>query len=238
MVEFEYLNLRIIQTQHGISFDQTKHTQKTIASKFFPPETTEHLKSPHTPFRTDSQFETNISENLLATEQQLLELLKQYGGTYAEIIGQLMHLFVWTRPDLWFFCTWHDQYIQAPNATAFAALHRGLRYVATNFHYHIVYHHKMIDGYNTLCDDFDPPKFEGINLPNGLIIAVDSDNAQDNRTCRSCHSIIALVNNVSIDWKTEQQECIALHSTDSETRGAFQLQRKASSFKMWWSSSA
>ena len=46
------------------------------------------------PFGTDSQFETDIHEDLPATEEQLVLLQKQYGGTYAEIIGQLIYAFV------------------------------------------------------------------------------------------------------------------------------------------------
>ena len=78
------------------------------------------------PFCTDSQFETDISEDLLVTEQQLVLLQKQHGVTYAEIVGQLMHVFVWMRPDLGFFCTQQAQYIQAPSATAFVGLNCGL----------------------------------------------------------------------------------------------------------------
>ena len=69
-----------------------------------PPSTTERLKKVHTPFLTNTQFETDISEDLPATKQQLVLPQKEYGGIYAEIIGQLMHIFVWTQPDLGFFC--------------------------------------------------------------------------------------------------------------------------------------
>ena len=84
----------------------------------------------------------------------------------------------------------------------------------------------MIDGYHTLRVDFDLPKFEEIHLSNSLILAVDSDHARDNQTCRSCHSIIALVNNASIDWKTKQQKYIVLLSTSSETCGTFAATKK------------
>ena len=78
-----------------------------------------------------------------------------------------------------------------------------------------------IDGFHTLCVNFDPPKFEEIQLPNSLILIVDSDHARDMRTRRSCHHLQALVHGVALDWKHEQQRCVALHSTDSEIRGVF-----------------
>ena len=36
--EIEYLNLCTIQTQHGTTFNQTKHIIEIIVNKFFPPE--------------------------------------------------------------------------------------------------------------------------------------------------------------------------------------------------------
>ena len=68
--------------------------------------------------------------------------------------------------------------------------------------------------------DFDPPKFESITLPNGLIIIVDADHARDLRTRRSCHNFLAFINGVTVDWKTSQQKVVSLHSTEAETRGA------------------
>ena len=50
---------------------------------------------------------------------------------------------------------------------------------------------------------------------------IDSDHARDNRTRKSCTSIKALMLGVIFDWKMEQQKVVALHSTDSETRGVF-----------------
>jgi len=217
-----YLNLRIIQTVYGVSFDQTDHIQRTIVDKFFPPETTEILKSVHTPFRTDSQYELDLAEQLPATDSQLSALIKKYGGSFGEIIGQIMHVFVFTRCDLGFTCTRLARYIQSPSAASFAGLYRALRYLATHTHRPIFYPRKQsIDGFHTLRVDYDTPKFEAIQLPNGFLLMIDSDHARDNRTRKSCTSIKALMIGVIFDWKMEQQKVVALHSTDSETRGVF-----------------
>ena len=79
----------------------------------------------------------------------------------------------------------------------------------------------MIHGYQTLRVDFRPPKFGEVHLANSLILTVEGDHARDNHTHQSCHNIIALINNVRNDWKTEKNKNIALHSTNRETRGAF-----------------
>lgn len=157
-----YLNLRIIQSSFGISYDQTKHIEQTIVPKFFPPESTERLKSVHTPFRTDSKYEAELCEQLPATEDELKLLEERYGGSFGEIIGQLMHVYVWTRPELGFSCTRLARYIQAPSEAAFAGLYRQLRFLATHPHRPIIYPRGTIDGFHTYRVDFDPPKFEAI----------------------------------------------------------------------------
>ena len=69
--------------------------------------------------------------------------------------------------------------------------------------------------------DFDPPKYEAIEIPNGLIMMVDSDHARDPSTRRSCEMAMALILGVAVDWKHGQQKFVAIHSTDSETRAMF-----------------
>ena len=215
-----YLNIRIVQSSDGISYDQTSHIEDTIKRKFFPPARALSLKSVHMPFRTDSQFEINLSEELSASTQDLLHLIRRYGGTYAEILGYLLHVFVWTRPDLGYSCTRLGKYTQAPTPSAFAGLYRAVRYLCTHIHRPIFYPRKRIEGYHTIRVDFDPPKFASIQLPNGLIIAVDADHGRDLHTRRSCHNFISFMNGVAIDWKTTQQKIVSLYSTEAETRGA------------------
>ena len=53
----KYLNVRIIQTDMGISIDQTQHIKTNVIEKFFPPNRTDRLKSANTPYRSDSEYE-------------------------------------------------------------------------------------------------------------------------------------------------------------------------------------
>jgi len=218
----KYLNIRIIQSKHGISIDQSEHIQDHIINKYFPPAKIEdsHLKKVHTPFRTDNKYEIDLLEELPATPEQLKILEQKYGGTYASIIGAIMHVYVWTRLDLGYAITRLSQYIQNPSAAAFAGLYRVLRYIATHRHRPIMYPRKKMAGSHTVRVDFDHPNFESIELSNGLIELVDSDHARDNATRRSCHCILALLNEIVVHYKMQQQKIVALHSTDSEIRGA------------------
>jgi hypothetical protein len=220
-----YLNLRIIQSPHGISFDQTEHIEDKVIKKYFPPEKIgdSTLKAVHTPWRTDSQYEADLLEQLPAVGEALKELEKRYGGTYAAIIGSLMHVYVWSRPDIGFSCIRSSRWIHAPSAAAFAGLYRQIRYLSTHTHRPIMYPRGTLDinGTHNIRVDFDPPKFKSMELPNKLIELVDSDHARDITTRRSCHCILALLLGVVVNWKVEQQKCVALHSTDSELRGSF-----------------
>ena len=56
----KYLNMQIVQTNMGISIDQTRHIQTNILDKWFPPDTTEQFKTADTPYRTDSEFERQL----------------------------------------------------------------------------------------------------------------------------------------------------------------------------------
>ena len=225
--KLEYLNFRIIQSPHGISFDQSEHILKTIIHKFFPPSTTERLKSVHTPFRTDSAYEVELLEDLPATPSQLESLIKRYRGTYPEILGQLMHVYVWSRLELGFALTRLGRHTQGPSAAAFAGLYRVIRFLATHPHRPIIYPRRLIDGYHTLRVNFDPPKFVAMDLPNSLVCMVDSDHARDHETRRSIESVLLLFGGCAFDWKQVQSRLVALHSTDSETRGAFTASKRS-----------
>lgn len=133
-----------------------------------------------------------------------------------------MHVWVWSRPELGYSTTRLSQYTHAPNTASFQGLYRMLRFLATHMHRPIFYPAGMsLDDYQELRVDFDPPNFESMDIPNGLIAVDDADHARDHATRRSHDCTIALVCGVAIHWKMNQQKCIAIHSTDSELRGNF-----------------
>ena len=101
-----------------------------------------------------------------------------------------------------FTCTQLDEYTKHPNVAELSGLYQALCYASTHTHCTMIYPRIMFDGYHTLRADFDPPKYEDIHLPNGLIVAVNSDHARDNHTWLSYQNLIALINNVSFNWKT------------------------------------
>ena len=64
------LNFRIVQSENGISIDQTEHIKKNVIDTYFPLNGQEIIKSADTPFRTDSQYETDLAEQAPATNEE------------------------------------------------------------------------------------------------------------------------------------------------------------------------
>ncbi len=46
----KYLNIRVVQSEFGVSFNQTHHIKTTIIDKWFPPSSTERIKGVDAPF--------------------------------------------------------------------------------------------------------------------------------------------------------------------------------------------
>ena len=87
----KYLNLRIIQTDQGVSFDQTHHIKTNIVDEWFPASKTKRIKSADTPYCRDSKYERQLQEQLPATGTVLADPEKENGGRYNAIIGKFLH---------------------------------------------------------------------------------------------------------------------------------------------------
>ena len=217
----KYLNCRIVQTDLGVSFDQTHHIRTTILDVWFPKDSTERLKTADTPYRTDSQFEKDMCEQLPATGDQLVELETKYGGKFNSLIGVLLHVFQVSRYELGFTISRLGQYNCAPNAAAFEGLRRVGRFLATHPHSPIMYPRAKFTAYTTIRWEVEPGRFIEQVISNFLAEFVDSDHARDTKTRRSISCIMAMLLGVLVDWQMGKQSCVAAHSTDAEIRAYF-----------------
>jgi hypothetical protein len=127
----KYLNIRIIQSDLGISYDQTEHIERKILQKHFPDDKIGDtiMKEVHTPFRTDNQYEIDLFQ-LPATKEELKKLVKRYGAGFSSILGDIiiMHVWVWSRPDLGYSTTRLGQYTHALNTASFQGLYCALQF--------------------------------------------------------------------------------------------------------------
>lgn len=220
--KFKYLNLEIIQTEHGVSYDQTDHIQRKIINKYFPPDkiNDSKLKQVHTPFRTDSDYEKDLAEQLPATKDELKILEERYGDSYGAILGELMHVEVISRFDLSYSMRRLAQFTHAPSEAAFAGLYRVLRFLATHVHRPVMYPRRSFDGFEEINVEFDDPHSRSISIPRTPCTIVDSDHARDTLRRKSHHCVVSLLNGVIVHNRVQQQRAVALHSTHSEIIGS------------------
>eukprot|EP00956_Cyclotella_meneghiniana_P008309 scaffold11091_cov47-Cyclotella_meneghiniana.AAC.1 len=220
--KFQYLNLDIIQTEHGISYDQTDHIRRKIINKYFPPDkiSESKLKPVHTPFRTDSDYEKDLAEQLPASEDELKILEQRYGDSYGAILGEIMHVEVCSRFELSYSIRRLAQFTHGPTEAAFAGLYRVLRFLATHPHRPVMYPRRKFQGYDELRVDFDAPKFKSTQIPRVPCTIADSDHARDTLRRKSHHCVVSLLNGVIVHNRVQQQRSIALHSTHSEILGS------------------
>jgi hypothetical protein len=216
----QYLNFRIISTEQGVSFDQTKHIKDNVISIFFNEEE-ERFKTQDTPFRTDSTFERELQESLPATGKELARLEKEFKGSCLMHIGTLGHVAQMSRFDISYATTRLDQLSCAPSEAAFIAVKQIYRYLATYPHMPIFYPRNKIHGTQEIRYDYDPGNFHRMIVSNNLSIWPDADHARDQRTRQSMTCVIALLLCVIVHWKMEQQKCIAAHTTDSEVQAFY-----------------
>lgn len=93
----QYLNLQIIQSDAGISIDQTQHILKMLEPHY--PKGSPFTKT-DIPFRTDRAYEQELSDAVPASSSELQLLEKEYGASYATLYGQLLHVATVTRPQI------------------------------------------------------------------------------------------------------------------------------------------
>lgn len=224
-----FLNLRIIQSPHGISFDQTEHIKQTIVDRWFPNQTSP-VGQTDTPFRTDSAYETELAEALPLEGPELLQMEKEYNGKYSATVGQYNHIEQWSRPDTSYSTTRYASYAAFPTRPAFHGLKRQAKYFACNLHRPIVYPRgASLDGTTKLKYDFGNGEFEEKIILNNLEMFPDANHARGVDDRRSITSIIFTLLGVAIHWKVNKQPALAVHSTDAEIR-AFYLGTKLAEY--------
>ena len=217
----KYLNVRIIQTDMGISIDQTQHIKTNVIEKFFPPNRTDRLKSANTPYRSDSEYERALSETLPARGQELTNLELLFGGSFHSLVGVLLHIQQVTRFEIGYAITRLSQFSSCPNEPAFHGLTRIARFLATHLHSPIMYPRKKIKGYRPITFETEPGKVIEHLITNEPCLGADADHARDIKTRKSISCIKGFINGVIVIWIMQKQTCMAAHSTDAETRAYF-----------------
>ena len=97
-IEVQFLNFRIIQSEHGFLIDQTNHIIQSIMNDYFDKD--ERVKYKSSLFPLDSKVEYELYAALPMSEDGLEKSEKKYNGKYNKWTGELEHITVWSRQDI------------------------------------------------------------------------------------------------------------------------------------------
>ena len=223
-----FLNMRITVGKQGISLDQTEAIITFCRQYWGLPE---KLKSVKTPFRTDSELEKELLEDLPANPMELKRLEKEYGGSYRSIYGSLLYFSNHTRMDIAYaMCRW-GKYLAAPTAAAFAGLRRICRYLAIHPHRPIFFPCLPITGNNLMAFHWSPKETETKQFPNELTCFNDAGEPQDLTDLRSITCNIHTMGGVAVTWEVKKTTSIPLHSTDAEIRSNSRATKRTKIFR-------
>ena len=217
--ELKYLNFRIIQSEFGISMDQTRHIRESIIDPWFG--TSTNVRTADTPFRTDSQFEQDLAEVLPASPDELQQLEQEYNGPYRSTLGKLNHIQQCSRPDLSYPLNRLARFSVAPSRVTFHGLKRCILYIRTHPHCPLMYPSHPFEGELTYHRHLDKDNIIKHIVTNNLAFFADTDHARSLIDRRSISSLIFTLLGTAFHWKVQCQPTVALHSTDSEIRGFY-----------------
>ena len=224
----QYLNLQIIQSDAGISFDQTQHILKMLEPHY--PKTSSFTRT-DIPFRTDREYEQELMNAIPASPTELKLLEKEYKGSYATLYGQLLHVSTVSRPQISYALLRLGKFQSGPCREGFEGLKRIFRYLATHPNVPIMYPRGPQSHRNIITFiPHEKPK-EQIQLPNTLSQLCDANYGTDLTDRKSISSCITMYNGSIVSWKATKQMAIATSTTDSETRSLFTGLRKVLTFR-------
>ena len=215
----KYLNFRIIQSDSGVSIDQTDHILDLVNS-YIPVDT--KLSPVDTPLRTDRQFQTEVGASLPSSPSELKSLEKEYGFKYSPLYGAPLHISSSSRPDLSNEMNRLGIFQAGPNRLAFQSLHRCIVYLRTHPNVPLMYSNKPFTSETVFQSHFSRAKnTDYLRVPHCLCGHVDSSFAPYKDDIHSITGCIETLDSTAISWKTTKQIACATSATEAETRAYY-----------------
>jgi hypothetical protein len=215
----KFLNLRIVQSPHGISFDQSQHINNTILSEYFKDIPTSTIPKQVFPFPINATFERTLYESPPLSGIDLVNATKRFRFSFGHIVGELMHIATVSRPDLAYCVMRYSGYMACPNLPIFEALHSTMCYLYHHPHLPIMYPNKPYKLSNSSLQTHwhtGFAEFLPADYGDGLATFADADFARCLRTRRSVSAHFQLLNGVLVSWGCKKQPTTALHSSGAE----------------------
>lgn len=95
-----FLNLRFIQSSHGISINQVQHVESILCENCGDTYGSNTISYVSEPFPTDMSFEHDIYSCFPIIDDEHPSYIQKYGGSLAHWVGKLVYLSTHTRLDL------------------------------------------------------------------------------------------------------------------------------------------
>ena len=235
----KFLNLRIIQSPAGISFDQTQHIQNTLLYDYFKDIPKDSITRQLYPFPLDATFEKRLYEAPPLQGIELTSVTKKYRFSFGHLVGCLMHIAHVSRLDLAYSIMRYSGYMACPNLPIFEALHLTLCYLFHHPHLPIMYPSRpyktttrtLQTHWNTGHAEYLPSDYG-----DGLATFADADFAHCLRTRRSISANFHLLNGVIVSWSCKKQPITTLHSSGAELTSLHRAGFKSSLLQSFLSS--
>jgi hypothetical protein len=213
------LNLRIVQSPSGVSFDQTQHIQTTILAEYFEDIAPSSIPKQIYPFPLDPAFEKRLYEHAPLTGIDLTAATKKFRFSFGHVVGSLMHLTTISRPNLAYSIMQYSGYMACPNQPIFDALHLTMCYLYHHPHLPIMYPSKPFKfGSKSLQTHWHTGFAEYLpgDYSDGLACFAGADFARCLHTRCSVSAHFHLLNGVVVSWGCKKQPVTSLHSSGAE----------------------
>jgi hypothetical protein len=220
----KFLSLRIIQTNKGISIDQSEYIYSLLLH--FYGDDLDFIKTSTTPMRTDSQFEKEMQEAVPLQGQDLIDAVTQYKGGLRFHIGKLGWAGEGTRPDIVFAVHRIAETSASPTLLSFACISRIYRYLAQDVHRPIFYPSQSFTGQTLLSQVISPQQEITLSIPNDLQLFADAEFARNLSDRKSYYCIVFMLNAVVVEFKMKKTCTIMTHTTDAEMKAQFTAVRR------------
>ena len=148
--------------------------------------------------------DTPMTTSRLSTKDQPEKVNPETQGIYREMVGSLLYISSWTRPDIAYAVSELSRFVSNPGLVHLTAAKRVFRYLKTTIGDGIVYQTRL-----AVQDEEAFP----VNTLWGF---EDSDWAGCPDTRRSTSGWVLMLNGAAVSWKSKRQPTVALSSAEAE----------------------
>jgi hypothetical protein len=214
-----FLGLRVIQTDIGISLDQSLYVYEMLETFFG--KNVDVIKSLGTPMRHDTEFEREMHDAIPLSPSELKQYALEYKGSYRFWTGKFNFAACITRFDIMYATQRLAEFNNNPTDLTFRCIKHLLRYLSKDVNRPLMFPRASFKDYNTVSYFVTPESTIDLEIANLPTLFTDAELARDITTRRSYFCTVIVVLNVIVHMKVKKTDKIMQHTTDSEMNAAF-----------------